>query len=63
MEVSNSILSGVLVFGPARGGGQTVYKKNININVTCYAVPFKIGIRLQLKKTLRTLHKCYMFFK
>ena len=45
MEVSNSILSGVLVFGPARGGGMTVYKKNINANVTYCVVPFKIGIR------------------
>ena len=49
MEVSNIILSGVCVFGPARGGGETVYKKNININVTCCVVPFKIGIILQLK--------------
>ena len=49
MEVSNSILSGVLVFGPARGGGQAIYRKKININVTCCVVPFKIGIRLRLK--------------
>ena len=34
---------------PARGSDQTVYKKNININVTCCVVPFKIGIRLWLK--------------
>ena len=48
MEVSNSILSGVCVFGPTRGGGHTVYKK-ISISVNCCVVPFKIGIRLRLK--------------
>ena len=42
MEVSNIILSGVRVFGPARGSDQKVYKKNININVTCWVVPFKM---------------------
>ena len=34
MEASNIILSGVCVFEPDRGSDQTVYKKNININVT-----------------------------
>ena len=72
MEVSNSILSGDEYLGQPEevvrqyirkiSISMTVYKKNININVTCCVVPFKIGSRLRLKIVADTTEMLHVFF-